>query len=68
MTPYHLFHVSVENERLKNDIADLKQQNERTAEVRTEAGASNRCFLYSLWLLRPELLNCKAKLKGLSGT
>ncbi|CAI5666337.1 unnamed protein product [Oreochromis niloticus] len=26
-------HLRVENERLKNDIADLKQQNERTAEV-----------------------------------
>lgn len=31
-------HVVVENERLKDDMADLKQQNERATEVRTEAG------------------------------
>lgn len=30
-------HAVVENERLKNNMADLKQQNERTAEVRPEA-------------------------------
>lgn len=30
--------VVVENERLKKDMADLKQQNERAAEVRDEAG------------------------------
>lgn len=37
MTVLKLF-VVVENERLKSDMADLKQQNERTAEVKTEAG------------------------------